>query len=338
MPDGLDLAPVIGAIHRPDQPEPRDPHEEQDPRSSSHGRLDELAGWLTGVQGADGARALDRVRLLMLAGDHGVAACDISNHPEGATLDLVRATVDGVSAVAVLAASLGVGVRVAALSLDGDLAGLPSPVTAHAVRRGSGRVDREPALSREETEAALRAGIALADEEADAGTDLLVVADVGRGAGVPAAALVGLLTRSDPSMVTSRGGRVDDALWMRRCAAVRDTMRHGRPVLGDYVELLATVGGADLAAMTGLLLQSAARRTPVLLDGVVTSAAALVAQRIAFRGADWWLAGHRSPEPAHDLALTRLALRPLLDLGIRQEDGTGALLAVPVLRAAAALR
>lgn len=293
MPDDLDLEAVIGSIHRPDQPEPRGPHEETDPRPPMHGRLDELAGWLTGVQGTGEARALDRVRLLMLAGDDGVSDFHVSD----------------------LAASLRVSVRVAALPADG-----------------------EAGMSRAETEAALRAGIALADEEADAGTDLLVVAAVGQGAAVPAAALVGLLTRSDPSMVTSRGGRIDDALWMRRCAAVRDTMRRGRPVLGDYVELLATVGSADLAATTGVLLQSAARRTPVLLDGVITAAAALVAQRIAFRAADWWLAAHRSPEPAHDLALSRLALRPLLDLGIRAEDGTGALLAVPVLRAAAALR
>ena len=292
MPDDLDLAAVIGSIRRPDQPAPPGDDVGQ-ARSSSHGRLDELATWLTGVQGADGVRDLDRVRMLALSGDDGAAGTDVPN----------------------LAASLGVGVRVATLSVDGAAA-----------------------MSRAETEAALGAGLALADEAADAGIDLLVVATVGQGSEVPAAALVGLLTRNDPSMVTNRGGGIDDALWMRRCAAVRDTMRRGRPVLGDYVELLATVGGADLAGMTGVLLQSAARRTPVLLDGVVTAAAALVAQRIAFRAADWWLAAHRSPEPAHGLALTRLALNPLLDLGIRSEDGTGALLAVPMLRAAAALR
>ena len=138
--------------------------------------------------------------------------------------------------------------------------------------------------------------------------------------------------------MTSKGATIDDALWMRRCAAVRDTMRRGRPILADHVGLLAAVGGADLAAMTGLLLQAAARRTPVLLDGVATAAAALVAQRMAFRSSDWWAAAHRSPEPAHDLALDRLGLEPLLDLGIRAEDGTGALLAVPLLRAAAGQR
>lgn len=328
----------LPAIERRDESAQNAARDERASRPGSRGRLDDLADWLAGVQGASPARPLDRVRMLLLAGDHGVAACDVSHRPAGATADLVRATVEGRSPVAGLAATLDVAVRVVAVSVDDDLAGLPGPVTEHAVRRGSGQVHREPALTRAEAEAALLAGMALADREADAGADLLVVADVGRGACVPAAALVGLLTRSDPSVVTSRGTTIDDALWMRRCAAVRDTMRRGRPVLGDHVELLATVGGADLAATTGVLLQCAARRTPVLLDGIVTAAAALVAQRIAFRAADWWLASHRSPEPAHDLALDRLALLPVLDLAIRQEDGTGALLAVPVLRAAAALR
>jgi len=329
----LDLAAVVGTIVRPDGSVRRS---RRDGRCSARGRLDDLAAWLEAVQGSAPPRALDGVRMLVLAGDHGVAAAGVSTRAEGATADLVRDLASGRSPVAVLAAELGVELRVAALSVDDDLTGLPAQVTTHAVRRGSGAVHREPALTREEAEAAVMAGMELADDAADAGCDLLVLAAVGRGAGVPAAALVGMLTRNDASVVTSRGGSIDDALWMRRCAAVRDTIRRGRPVMGDYVELLATVGGADLAAATGVLLQCAARRTPVLLDGVVTAAAALVAQRIAFRCVDWWVAGHRSPERAHDLALDRLALRPLLDLAIRAQDGTGALLAVPVVRAAAA--
>lgn len=191
-------------------------------------------------------------------------------------------------------------------------------------------------LTGEQADAALAAGIAVADEEVDAGADLLVLTVAGADLAVPAQALVGLLTRTDASAVTSRGAEIDDASWMVRCAAVRDTMRRGRPVRGDKGGLLAAVGGAGLATATGLLVQAAARRTPVVLDGEVTAGAALVAQRIAFRASDWWVAGHRSPEPAHGLALDRLDLVPLLDLGIRDEDGTGALLAVPVLRAAAA--
>lgn len=185
--------------------------------------------------------------------------------------------------------------------------------------------------------AALRSGMDAVDAEVDRGVDLLVLAVVDPAVDVPASTLVGLLTRSDASVVTSRGAAIDDAAWMTRCAAVRDLMRRGRPVLAEQVELLDAVGSPDLAAATGVLLQAAVRKTPVLLDGPATAAAALVAQRVAFRAVDWWVASHRSPEPAHDLALDRLGLEPLLDLSIRAEDGTGALLAVPVLRTAAAL-
>ena len=180
--------------------------------------------------------------------------------------------------------------------------------------------------------AAVFAGASLADEEVDAGADLLVLALPDADLAVPAATLVGLLTRSDASAVTATGQ--DDAAWMVACAATRDAMRRGRPVMADQVALLASVGGEDLAAATGLLLQAAARRTPVVLDGPVTCAAALVAARLSFRAPDWWLAGHLSPDPAHQVALDRLSLEPLLDLGLRGDDGTGALLAVPVVRAA----
>ncbi len=194
------------------------------------------------------------------------------------------------------------------------------------------RVQAEDACSREEALAAVLAGAELADEEVDAGTDLLLIALPDPDLAVPVATLVGLLTRSDASAVTATGQ--DDAAWMLACSATRDAMRRGRPVLADQVALLAAVGGADLALASGLLLQAAARRTPVVLDGPAVAAAALVAARLSFRAPDWWLAGHLSPDPAHALALDRVSLEPILDLGLRGNDGTGALLAVPVLRAA----
>jgi nicotinate-nucleotide--dimethylbenzimidazole phosphoribosyltransferase len=124
---------------------------------------------------------------------------------------------------------------------------------------------------------------------------------------------------------------------MRKCAAIRDALRRARPVLGDQLQLLATVGGADLAAITGFLLQSAVRKLPVVLDGVVVAACALVGQRIAFRAPDWWLAGHNSGEPGQAKALDRMALEPLLDHGVTVGEGAGGLLALPLVQAAAAL-
>jgi nicotinate-nucleotide--dimethylbenzimidazole phosphoribosyltransferase len=143
---------------------------------------------------------------------------------------------------------------------------------------------------------------------------------------------------TDASVVTGRGGAgIDDLAWMRKCAAIRDGLRRARPVLGDQLRLLATLAGADLTAMTGFLLQCAVRRTPVIIDGVVSAACALVAQRIAFRSPDWWLAGQASGEPGQAKALDRMSLRPLLDHGVTVGEGAGALLALPLVRSAAAL-
>ena len=209
--------------------------------------------------------------------------------------------------------------------------------TNHRIRRASGHIDIEDAMSLEEAAAGVGTGVAIADEEIDAGADLIVLADVGVGSTTAAAALVGLLTSTDASGVVGRASGIDDATWMRKCAAIRDAMRHARPVLADQVALLATAGGADLAVGTGLLLGAAARRTPVVLDGVVSAAAALVAQRIAFRAVDWWIAGTPHGDPAQELALDRLSLEPLLDLGIHVGEGVGAMAAVPLLQTASAL-
>ena len=172
------------------------------------------------------------------------------------------------------------------------------------------------------------------DELVDEGADLLIAGDMGIGNTTPAAALVGLLAGVEPGRGVGRGTGIDGATWMRKTAAVRDAMRRGRPVKGDPIGLLATSAGPDLAATTGFLLQAAARRTPVLLDGVISCACALVAHRIAFRASQWWCASHRSTEPAASAALARLGLEPLLDLQMRLGEGSGALLALPLVSAA----
>ncbi|MEV0437537.1 nicotinate-nucleotide--dimethylbenzimidazole phosphoribosyltransferase [Streptomyces spectabilis] len=328
-------------IERPDGGVRRDAEERRERQSvppGSLGRLDELAEWLSAAQGSVPVKPIDRPRALLFAGDHGVAELGVSARPPGGAADLVRSVLSGAAPAAVLARRLDVPVRVVDLALDCDPDELPAEVAGHRVRRGSGRIDIEDALTADEAERAVRAGIALADEEADSGTDLVVLGDVSVGGTTPAATLIAALCGTDASVVTGRGGKpIDDLAWMRKCAAVRDSLRRARPVLGDQLELLAAVGGADVAAMTGFLLQSAVRRTPVVLDGVVAAAAALVAQRVAFRAPDWWLAGHDSGEPAQAKALDRMALEPLLSHGVKVGEGVGALLAVPLLRSAAAL-
>jgi nicotinate-nucleotide--dimethylbenzimidazole phosphoribosyltransferase len=334
----LDLDALVERIERPDDVVREQAREALDRLVlpvGGLGRLGELAIWLAGVQGRPQPRPLEAVRLVVLQPDHGIARTGVSAWPWDATAELAARIVAGEAPVNVAARVADVPLRVHEVALfrdDEDPASRDGRLT-----RPSGRIDVEDAMSVDEAAKAIGAGVTIADRAIDTGADLLVLADVGVGSTTAAEALVGLLTGNDASRVIGRGSGIDDATWMRKCAAIRDAMRRARPVMGDQVALLATAGGTDLAAGTGLLLGAAARRTPVLLDGVVSAAAALVAQRVAFRSVDWWLAAHRSGDPAHELALDRLSLVPLLDLGIHVGEGVGAMAAVPLLRTASAL-
>jgi len=342
MSDGtLNLDEFSDLIRRPHGGLRRDAEERRErtglpPRAL--GRLDELGEWLAAAQARVPVQPVTRPRFLLFAGDHGVAGLGVSARPAGSAHTLVRSTLDGESPAAILARRLDVPLRVVDISLDCDPDELPADVTRHRVRRSSGRLDVEDSLTEAEAEQAFRTGMALADEEADSGADLVVLGDLSVGGTTAAGALVAALCGTDASVVTGRGGaRIDDIAWMRKCAAIRDGLRRARPVLGDQLRLLATVAGADLTAMTGFLLQSAVRRTPVILDGVVSAACALVGQRVAFRAPDWWLAGHATDEPAQAKALDRMSLEPLTDHRVAVGGGAGALLALPLVRAAADL-
>lgn len=204
------------------------------------------------------------------------------------------------------------------------------------MRRSSGNIAVEDALGPDEVVAAVEAGRRIADEEVDAGADLLIAGDMGIGNTTPATTLVAALTGAEPVAVVGRGTGIDDEGWKRKTAAIRDALYRTKRLSADPIALLRICGGADLAAMTGFCAQAALRRTPVLLDGVVVTAAALAAERLAPGARLWWQAGHRSTEPAHGMALTELGLTPIIDLGMRLGEGSGALVALPVLRAAVA--
>ncbi|WP_228000935.1 nicotinate-nucleotide--dimethylbenzimidazole phosphoribosyltransferase [Nocardia australiensis] len=299
----------------------------------SLGRLEELGNWVAACQGVCPPKQFERARVVVFAGDHGVARHGVSAYPSAVTAQMVTNFLGGGAAVNALAAVAGATVRVADISVDADT---DPQVSQHKVRRSSGAIDREDALSAEQVHAALAAGIAIADEEIDAGADLLIAGDMGIGNTTPATVLIATLTDTEPVAAIGRGTGIDDAGWVRKVAAIRDGMRRARPVVKDPVELLRVASGADFAAMAGFLAQAATRRTPVILDGVVVTAAALVAEDLAAGAGTWWLAGHLSTEPAHTLALKHLRIEPLIDLGMRLGEGSGALAALSLLRAAVA--
>lgn len=297
------------------------------------GRLEDLSVWVAACQGQCPPRQFGRVRIVVFAGDHGVAAAGVSAYPPEVTAQMVSTIESGRAAINVLADLAGATVRVVDIAVDADRPA--GATTAHKVRRSSGDISVQDALTAEEAGAAVRAGRDIADDEVDAGADLLIAGDMGIGNTTPATALVAAITGTEPVALIGRGSGIDDAAWSRKTAAVRDALYRTRT--RDPAALLAAVGGADLAAMAGFCAQAAVRRTPVLLDGLVVTAAALAAERMAPGARAWWQAGHRSTEPAHGAALDQLGLTPIVDLGLRLGEGTGAAVALPVLRAAVAV-
>ncbi|WP_374059034.1 nicotinate-nucleotide--dimethylbenzimidazole phosphoribosyltransferase [Saccharomonospora sp. NB11] len=308
----------------------------------SLGRLEELAAWLCGVHGTVPPRPLDDVRVVVFAGDHGVSAASsgtpgVSAYPREITAAMVRVFVAGTSGVTVLARQVGARVRVLDIAVDADLDDLPRDVVARKVRRGSGAIDVEDALAPGEAERAFAAGRAVADEEVDAGADLLVPGDMGIGNSTVAAALVGASLGLPAHRVVGTGTGVDESGHARKVVVVDRALHRAAARVADPFERLTALGSACAAATAGFLVQAAVRSTPVVLDGVFSLAAALVARDVAPDAARWWLAGHRSTEPAQHAALAALGLDPILDLGLRLGEGSGAVQAVPVLRAARAV-
>jgi nicotinate-nucleotide--dimethylbenzimidazole phosphoribosyltransferase len=299
--------------------------------AGSLGRLEELGVWVAACQGQCPPLPFTRPRIVIFAGDHGITGRGVSAYPSEVTAQMVTNFLAGGAAINVLAEAAGATVRVVDMSVDA--VETPDVAGKFKVRRGSGSIDTEDALTAEEVAAAIAAGKAIADEEVDAGADLLVAGDMGIGNTTPAAVLIAALTGAEPVAVVGRGTGIDDRTWMRKTAAIRDALRRARPVSADPVALLRTVAGADITAMAAFLAQAAVRRTPVILDGLICGAAALVAAELAPGASDWWLAGHRSAEPAHTLVLEQLDLKPLLEFDMRLGEGSGAAAAIPLLSA-----
>lgn len=300
------------------------------------GRLEDLGVWLAGCQGVSPPRPLTDVRVVVFAGDHGVTASGVSAYPAAITPAMVRAIAAGVAGVSVLAAANQVSVALYDLAVDAEFTDLDPEISRFKLRRGSGSIDREDALTAAEVTAALAAGDRIAAEQIADGAQLLIAGDLGIGNTTVAAALIAASYGLPATAVTGRGTGVDDATLAHKTAVIDAALARAGARAADPMQRLAALGSADLAAGVGFLLGAARRGTPVLLDGLIALAEAVVAASIDPGVVAWLAAGHRSTEPGQSVALTRLGLEPLLDLGLRLGEGTGAVAAVPLLRSAVA--
>jgi nicotinate-nucleotide--dimethylbenzimidazole phosphoribosyltransferase len=300
------------------------------------GRLEDLAAWVAACQGSCPPRSLDRVRAVILAGDHGVSHGSVSAYPREITPVMVRAFVAGVAAANSLARQHGVALRVLDLGVDDDLEELPAEVSVYHLG-SSEPIDQADALSAADCRQALRAGEAIAQDEISAGADLLIIGDMGIGNTTPAAALVAATFGLRAEEVVGRGSGVDDDRLRHKTQVISKALERLGQRAEDPLDRLAALGSADMAAGVGFLRTAAKSGVPVLLDGVVAVAEACVAEDLEPGVVAWCAAGHRSTEPAQQLALDKLGLEPVLDLGLRLGEGTGALTALPVLRSAVLL-
>ena len=299
------------------------------------GRLEVLAARVAAMVGETVPPVPRHPAVVVMAGDHGVAARGVSAYPSEVTPQMVLNFAAGGAAVNALAAEAGADVVVVDVGVAADFD--PALPIRHAkVRAGTRDLSVEPALTRDEVEAALAVGLAVAADLAGDGCDLVVLGEMGIGNTTAAACVVAAVTGADALAVTGRGTGLDDAGLARKTALVADAVARHRPDPDDGVAVLASVGGLELAGLAGVAVGAAARRIPVVVDGFISGAAALAATRVAPGVLDYLIAGHRSVEAGHTVILAHLGLDPLLDLGLRLGEGTGGLLAVHVVRAALA--
>lgn len=326
--DGIDLPGLASAVrptHRTSEQQARRRLDDLLLAPGSLGDLHPLAVWWSGVRGTCPPSAPGSVTALVLAADYGVGLRGVSALPLGFTAVAARAVREGASATDAAASATGARVRL----VDVDVAGPDGP--------RSRPFDEQDALTAAQVQEFLALGVALADSEIDAGTDLLVLGELGVGGSTAAAAVVGAVQKRRVLEVVGRGSGVDDLAWMRKVTTVREGLRRARGRPRDVPSVLAVVGSPDIATATALLLRSAARRVPVLLDGPVTAAAAVLAHRVSPTARQWWLFPDRSTEPALHLVQDSLGMRSAQDLGLRCGGAVPGLLLLPALGTVAAM-
>jgi nicotinate-nucleotide--dimethylbenzimidazole phosphoribosyltransferase len=337
-PGGL-IAAIVAEVPVPDQPAMRDARQRQDQLTKppgSLGLLEDLSVRLAGLAGTCPPPVPERPVIAVFAGDHGVHAQGVTPWPQEVTAQMVANFVAGGAVINCFASQVGAQVRVIDVGVQADLPAAAGLVH-RKVRPGTADMTAGPAMDRAEAEQAIAAGIETAVELITAGHGCLITGDMGIANTTPAAALIAAFTEASPAAITGRGAGVDDATLERKVAVVAAALDRHRPDPADPVGVLAAVGGLEHAALAGFLLAAAARRVPVVLDGVIAGAAALAAAALAPNAVHAMVAGHLSTEPGARAALDHLSLRPLLSLDLRLGEGSGAALAVPLVQSAARL-
>lgn len=307
-------------------------HEQLTKPSGALGRLEAAGIWLSAVTGECPPPVPHPAAVAVFAGDHGVHAEGVSPWPQEITAMMVANFATGGAAINVLARQVGASVMVVDVGVATDVIA-SDVVLTRRIRNGTANLATGPAMTPVEARRALDVGVEVAQLAIEGGARCLVTGEMGIGNTTPSAALIVTLTGRTAQDATGRGTGIDDETHARKTGIVE--LACGRAAGADPLEVLAEVGGFEIAALAGYIVGGAAQRVPVMIDGVIALAALLVAESLCPGVARFCAAGHRSTEPGATIALEHLGLAPLLDLGLRLGEGTGAILAVPLLEAGA---
>jgi nicotinate-nucleotide--dimethylbenzimidazole phosphoribosyltransferase len=299
----------------------------------SLGKVEELARRVAVIQGKVPPR-LGRKLLFVFAGDHGIVEEGVSAYPKTVTAQMTYNFLRGGAAINVLARHYGVDVEVIDVGVDDEFSNSPG-LRNCKVRKGTDNFSRGPAMSRPQAVQSIEIGIGLVEEATAENLFLLGAGEMGIGNTSSAAAILCALTDAQPQKVVGKGTGIDDATWERKVAAVQRGLELNRPNPKDPVDVLAKVGGLEIGAMIGVILGAAAFHIPMVLDGFISGAAALLAQRLSPHVHDFLFASHLSTETGHALLLQALELTPVLDLAMRLGEGTGACMLMGLMEAAA---
>ena len=297
----------------------------QNPRGVSFGRLAALGAWVAGRQSEAPPRPITNPRVVVFAGDHGVAARGVSAFTPEASVVQADEIDAGAAPVNTLARLADAPVELVRVSLNEPTA---------RIRSGAGAIDVEDAMSEEEFRQAAELGIATADKAIDSGCDFAVVGDVGVGNTTVGAAILGALTFTEPVAAVGRGSGINDETWKVKVTAVRDAMFRVRDLHDDVAEVIRRISSPDFVALTAFIAQCAARKTPVLIDDAFPATAAYVAERLAPGVKEWLVAGQLSNEPCHIVCLQALDLTPVAALDMTTGQGAGGAAVLPLVTAA----
>jgi nicotinate-nucleotide--dimethylbenzimidazole phosphoribosyltransferase len=301
------------------------------------GRLHEIAERLCGISGTL-VPEVSRRAILVMAGDHGVAAEGVSAFPQAVTGEMVKNFIRGGAGINALARWAGADVIVVDMGIIPDVDSL-AVQGSHSFRSckvgpGTANLARGPAMAREQAEAAVLRGFELASELIAKGVQIIGTGDMGIANTTPSAAIGVVLTRTSVEKMVGRGTGIDDASLHKKRTVIEQAISSNRPDPSDGLDVLAKVGGFEIGGIAGCILAGACRRRPVVIDGFISTAGALIAQALCPLVTDYLFSGHCSEEPGHRIMLKHLGLEPILDLGMRLGEGTGAALAMGVMDAA----